>query len=275
VLSNVRNVPGIAVTNVLKMESVNHAKKKGPKMKKKLKQLNQKSKTPMKKDHQWALRFSPTAWAKLLYFRDQSENEVGGFGITASDDLLYVRDFVTVKQKVTFASVRFEDEAVANFFEDQVDFGRQPQQFARIWLHTHPGDCPKPSMTDEDTFQRVFGNCDFAIMCIVAQSNQSYARIGFNVGPGGEVLLPVQVDYSEPFEGSDHKCWDQEFKGNVHEEVFQRTARGSQQDIFGNDMLSHDVTEDIDWMDDHERQLYLDELAENMECYDGEEVCIL
>jgi len=25
-----------------------------------------------------ALRFSPTAWAKLLYFRDKSDNEVGG-----------------------------------------------------------------------------------------------------------------------------------------------------------------------------------------------------
>ena len=28
------------------------------------------------------LRFSPTAWAKLLYFRDRSDTEVGGFGVT-------------------------------------------------------------------------------------------------------------------------------------------------------------------------------------------------
>ena len=47
-------------------------------------------------------------------------------GLQLQDDLLFVQDFVTVKQKVTFASVRFDDEAVANFFEDQVDFGRQP-----------------------------------------------------------------------------------------------------------------------------------------------------
>ena len=154
-------------------------------MQKKLKQLNQETKirTPMRNDPPWALRFSPTAWAKLLYFRDQSENEVGGFGITPADDLLYVQEFVAAKQKVTFASVRFDDEAVADYFDQQVDLGRQPQQFARIWCHTHPGDCPKPSMTDEDTFQRVFGNCDFSIMCIVAQGNQSYARISFNVGP--------------------------------------------------------------------------------------------
>lgn len=246
-------------------------------MKKKLKQLNQKPniEPQAKKELPWALRFSPTAWAKLLYFRDRSENEVGGFGITASDDLLYVQDFVTVKQKVTFASVRFDDEAVANFFEDQVDLGRQPQQFARIWLHTHPGDCPRPSMTDEETFRRVFGGCDFAIMCIVAQGNQSYARISFNVGPGGQVMIPVQVDYSEPFEGSRHEQWDQEFKNNVHEEVFQRTVKESQQDIFGNDILSYDAIEELDRMDEHERQMYLDELAQDLEYYDGEEVPVL
>ena len=229
----------------------------------------------MKKDPPWALRFSPTAWAKLLYFRDQSENEVGGFGITAQNDLLFVQDFVTVKQKVTFASVRFEDEAVADYFDQQVDLGHKPQQFARTWLHTHPGDCPKPSMTDEDTFQRVFGSCDFAIMCIVAQGNQSYARISFNVGPGGQVMIPVEVDYSEPFEGSNHKCWDQEYKENVHEEVFQRTARESQKDIFGNDIFPYDVMEELDQMDDHERQLYMDELALDPDYYDRGEALFL
>jgi hypothetical protein len=61
-----------------------------------------------------ALRFSPTAWAKLLYFRDKSDNEVGGFGVTQADDLLFVREFVTVKQEVTAISVKFDDEAVAD-----------------------------------------------------------------------------------------------------------------------------------------------------------------
>ena len=42
------------------------------------------------------LRFSPTAWAKLLFMRDMTDNEVGGFGITQADDLLFVADFVLV-----------------------------------------------------------------------------------------------------------------------------------------------------------------------------------
>ena len=271
----------IVVINVLKMESVNLVKKKGTKMKKnksrKLKQLNQKThyETPVEKNHPWALRFSPTAWAKLIYFRDNSESEVGGFGITAEDDLLYVQDFITVKQKVTFASVKFDDEAVANYFEDQVDLGRQPQHFARIWLHTHPGDCPRPSMTDEETFQRVFGGCDFGIMCIIAQGNQSYARISFNVGPGGQVLIPVQVDYSEPFEGSDYKRWDYEFTENVHEEVFLKRTTDSQESIFGNDVMPYDFLEEFEQMDIDERQMYLDELAERPDLWDQEEVMVL
>ena len=100
---------------------------------------------------QLTLRFSPTAWAKLMYFRDKSDNEVGGFGISDPDDLLFVREFVTVKQEVTCVSVKFDDQAVADFFDTQVDLGRKPEQFARVWLHSHPGDSPEPSVIDEDS----------------------------------------------------------------------------------------------------------------------------
>ena len=104
-----------------------------------------------------ALRFSPTAWAKLLHFRDKSDNEVGGFGIAEPDDLLFVKEFITVKQEVSVVSVKFDDEAVADLFEDQVDLGRKPEEFARIWLHSHPGDSPEPSAIDEDSAPDVSG----------------------------------------------------------------------------------------------------------------------
>ena len=42
-----------------------------------------------------ALRFTPYAWAKLLYLRDRGDSEVGGFGITSRDDLLLVKDVRT------------------------------------------------------------------------------------------------------------------------------------------------------------------------------------
>ena len=106
---------------------------------------------------------------------------------------------MTVKQRVTVASVAFDDAAVADFFDQQIDLGRKPQQFLRIWLHTHPGDSASPSSTDEETFARVFGNSDWAVMFILARGGQTYARLRFNVGPGGHVQIPVEVDFHRPF----------------------------------------------------------------------------
>jgi hypothetical protein len=163
------------------------------------------------------LRFSPTAWAKLLFFCHHGNTEIGGFGITSADDLLCINDFQTIKQAVTGASVAFDDAAVADFFDQQVDAGRKPEQFARIWLHTHPGDSASPSSTDEDTFYRVFCSCQWAIMFILARGGKTFARLRFNTGPGGQIALPVEVDYRRPFAGSDLDAWKAEYKANIHE----------------------------------------------------------
>ena len=161
------------------------------------------------------LRFSPTAWAKLLYLRDAGDTEIGGFGITRSDDLLFVADVQLVSQVCTWAHVQFDDEAVASFFDQEVDAGRRPEEFGRVWIHTHPGQSPEPSGTDEQTFARVFGNAHWAIMFILARGGQTYARLRYNVGPGAELQLPVEVDYSRSFAGSSSDAWQQEYAANV------------------------------------------------------------
>lgn len=162
------------------------------------------------------LRFAPDAWAKLLFFRDREDVEIGGFGITDDNDPLLVREFVTVKQMNSVVTVGFEDQAVADFFDVQVDQGRKPSQFLRIWLHSHPGDCPLPSSVDEETFNRVFGSCDWAVMFIIARNGETYARLRFNVGPGGSVELPVQVEYGAVFGPSDHPAWAAEYDANIN-----------------------------------------------------------
>src|SRR5262245_42217431 len=63
------------------------------------------------------LRFSPTAWAKLHFFCHRGESEIGGFGISASGALLFIDEFLTVKQKTTEVTVAFDDQAVADLFE--------------------------------------------------------------------------------------------------------------------------------------------------------------
>ncbi len=164
------------------------------------------------------LRFTPPAWAKLHWLRDRGETEIGGFGISAPDDLLRIEDVVLVTQRTTAVSVAFEDAAVADYFEDQVAAGRQPAEFARIWIHTHPGDCPLPSATDERTFAQVFGRCDWAVMLILARGGATYARLAWHVGPGGSLRVPVQIDWTPPVGGSNVDAWATEYDRCVQPE---------------------------------------------------------
>lgn len=235
-----------------------------------------------------ALRFSPTAWAKLIFMRDMTDNEVGAFGITGADDLLFVTDIAAVKQKVTGVSIAFEDESIADFFENQVDAGRTPEQFARVWIHTHPGSSPEPSGTDEQTFERVFGSCEWAVMFVIARDGNTYARLRFNVGPGGEVKIPVCVDYSIEFNAADFELWKKEYDQNVMEDHrfgFGKPVKSSdtelgleEESIFGSTFENYgeyysgeDLLEEIDRMDPAERQAFMDELAVHSDFWDEEQ----
>lgn len=162
-----------------------------------------------------SLRFSPYAWAKLVYLRDRGETEIGGFGLSAEDDPLAVIDVLTVKQRCTPVTVVFDDAAVADLFDELVDQGIRPERFGRVWIHTHPGDCPLPSSTDEETFQRAFGRTDWSVMAILACGSASYARLSFHTGPGGALKIPVRVDYGQPFDAADWEAWEQEYVEHV------------------------------------------------------------
>ena len=171
------------------------------------------------------LRFSPTAWAKLLYLRDCGSTEVGGFGIAPADDLLYLADLKLVRQQCTAVSVVFDDTAVADYFDEQVEAGRVPGQFGRIWLHTHPGDSPLPSCVDEETFARVFGRCDWALMFILARGGQTYCRLRFSGHPGGEFVIRAEVEFGRSFPQADFNAWAQEYAVCVRPERFAGSDR--------------------------------------------------
>ena len=164
------------------------------------------------------LRFSVSAWARLMVLCHAGPTEIGGFGISSPDDPLRVREIATVRQSVSAASVRFDDVAVADYFEDQAAAGRTPSQFARIWVHTHPGDCPHPSGTDELTFHTAFGGCDWAVMFILARGGRVYARLRYGIGPGGQIRLPVAIDMSAVLNDADLDRCRQEYQANIHRE---------------------------------------------------------
>jgi len=143
------------------------------------------------------LTFSPLAWLKLQFLCHAGPTEVAAFGLAAEDDPLYLDDILVVRQRCTPVTVAFDDEAVADLFDSMVDAGIPPGRFARVWLHTHPGASVEPSGTDEETFHRVFGGCDWAVMAILGRTGNTFARLTFNSGPGGSLNLPVQVDWSD------------------------------------------------------------------------------
>jgi len=157
-----------------------------------------------------------------LFLRDLGPTEVGGFGISCKDDLLLVQDISLVRQQCSTVTVKFDDQAVADHFDDYVDLGYEVERFARIWVHTHPGDSAIPSSTDEETFARCFGSSDWAIMFILAQGGETYARLALNAGPGGDLMLPVEIDFSRPMLASEEQDWEQEYLASVSEEcLFQ------------------------------------------------------
>ena len=161
------------------------------------------------------IRFTPYAWAKLLYLRDAGNTEIGGFAVTSATDPLLVEDVCLVRQRCTSVTVEFDDNSVADFFDDEVDAGMKPEQFGRIWIHTHPGTSADPSPTDEETFDRCFGNVEWTVMFILARGGETYARLRFNVGPKTSQMMNVEVDYSQPFEASNNFEWKREFDANV------------------------------------------------------------
>lgn len=204
---------------------------------------------------------------------------MGGFGISAPEDPLFIQEFITVKQEVTCVSVKFDDEAVSQFFDEQVDLGRKPEQFARIWLHSHPGESPEPSSTDEETFKRVFGDCQWAVMAVVAQDDSTYARLSFNIGPGGQILVPAEVDFSRDFGASDHSAWDAEYEVDVRAiEWLNSPALTNAKPAATSQMAGPppicDILKEFERMDPVQRQLVLDDLADRPELWSGEEVLL-
>lgn len=141
---------------------------------------------------------------------------MGGFGITDPDHPQFVKDIVLVSQTCTAATVAFDDTAVADFFDAQIDAGRYPEQFARIWIHTHPGRSAEPSSIDHETFARVFGNCDWAVMFILARHGATYAELK-QAEKNGSERMSVGIDFRDDFNASNHAAWEGEYVRCVRE----------------------------------------------------------
>lgn len=174
------------------------------------------------------LHFTPYAYAKMQYIRDIGRTEVGFYGISAEQNLLTIEDVVMLKQECTAASVDFDDTSGAEFLEKYaLDLKMPVDRFNRIWIHTHPGDSPNPSGTDEDTFKKIFGRCPWSIMYILARGGQDYCRLQYNVGPTIHLRLETRIQFAGPSKAVDQaavEAWFDEYKSNVNLPRYQQST---------------------------------------------------
>jgi hypothetical protein len=177
------------------------------------------------------LRFTPYAWAKLECIRDLGDTEVGGFGIASDDDPMCIVDIALIKQQCTGSTVEFDDIGVADYFDDCIDAELHPEQFGRVWIHTHPYGCHKPSMTDEKTFEKCFGGCDWAVMYILSKDGTDYCALQYNKIPSHRVeLRRAVIDFSIPFQQSEYAMWKEEYDEMVTKKVIVPTVKIDKKD---------------------------------------------
>lgn len=163
-----------------------------------------------------SLNFSAYAWAKLQFFLNATNSEVGMMGISSLENPLTIIDLAILPQEVTTASIEFSEEGIANFYDDCIDLKMNPIQYSRVWIHTHPTGIYSPSSVDEKTFSDIFGKCDWAVMYILTKDNRDYCALQFNRFPQHRVeLTGTRVDFSIPFQNSNKELWEKELKDNV------------------------------------------------------------
>jgi len=114
-------------------------------------------------------------------------------------------------------------------------------------------------------------------MCIVAQNNKTYTRISFNVGPGGQVLIPVKVEFTCDFGPTDKKLWEAEYQANIKalatdwQDEGGNSKRAAPTDkALGSYALPYDFIDEFERMEPAERQCILDELAGRPDLWDQE-----
>jgi len=199
------------------------------------------------------LRFTPYAWAKLLWMRDRGDTEVAGYGVTATEDPLLVTDFVLIKQECTGASFDLDPEDGADYMDRMLDTGLPPWAYSNILIHTHPGNSPTPSGTDEKNFVAAFSHPNWAIMFIIAEGGAAYCRLKVNVGPGVIKEIKVAVDWTVPFGGTDTQAWETEYKAKVVEQKFRMTGKEGAASSGAGSFPANGYEDPLWWCEEHDR----------------------
>lgn len=165
------------------------------------------------------LIFSEEALEKLAWFRDNGAVEVGALCQTREDDPLYVEKLHFVKQESTAGSTEFDEDAQHNLVVDMDEAGVSPENYLRIWVHTHPGSSATPSSTDWETFDEVFGLMPWSIMAILSKSAANSMYCLFRAEDEA-IHIPVVIDTPEV----NREEWEAEYREAIHKPQSRNTG---------------------------------------------------
>ena len=153
--------------------------------------------------------FTPYSWSKLIFLRDAVSTEIGMFGIngdSARPEL--VTDMIVPKQSCTTATVDCDVDHLQDLQLDCFESGLAPWQISRVWIHTHPDGCgPQPSHTDLEQFAEFASETDYYVFVILSKTGESYGEIRYSRPAHIARNVPIAIDWSYPFSGSDHADW--------------------------------------------------------------------
>ena len=181
-----------------------------------------------------SLRFTADAMQRLVVARDLYAREVGCMGLCDPEDPLLVTDLQFVKQFGSGGSVEFDDESLHRHVAEMARQGVSPEQYFRVWIHTHPGSSPHPSSRDEDTFRKVYGHAPWGVMAILSQTGATYCRFQGEVRlASGRTLgrttqeIPLAVDYMVSTNAVDVPSFIDTIKPNLCEEPAWGKGQGA------------------------------------------------
>jgi hypothetical protein len=163
------------------------------------------------------LWMDPAPWTKYHYLCAKADTEVGFMCRTHPDDPLHIIDIVVVKQESTSVTVDFDDEGLEDYMMANIAAGRSPRDFFRVWAHTHPGDSPHPSGTDEKTNLECFSGADWNVMLILAKGGDTYARLTVRSSSCtmSKILRVTQNHNAWKSAVMDTVAWDAELAANL------------------------------------------------------------
>jgi hypothetical protein len=179
------------------------------------------------------LYFTTLASDKIKHLISVSDDlEFGCFGLL-SKDFSTVEDIYIPPQIVSSASVDYDAVGLDRAMADCLELGYEPEQSMRCWIHLHPFTTakPKPSSTDEETFDTLFGKRELAFMIIFSASANYYARVKSNL-KGYSLEQEIDIERLPSLTENDIKLLDDEYLDKVKEEK-PVTFTGKQANICG------------------------------------------